>query len=163
MCFCGIVPGADVALDYAGDCDDVCGMAWVRLVTAYPSVHRAARRNGPATARAGIGIDVEIGIVRCIDVGDGTDPPDPADLAAAAVLQIADMMAMWRAVTCCRPSKDWIIGTYTPFGPQGGLVGGTLPLAILVTLMASATSPTSCSSTSSCTAPAGWSAVDDAR
>jgi hypothetical protein len=75
---------------------------------------------------------VELGIMRCLDVGDGTEPPSPAVLAAATVLQVADMMAMWRAIMCCRQSKDWIVGQYVPNGPTGGLVGGTVPVAIWV-------------------------------
>jgi hypothetical protein len=42
------------------------------------------------------------------------------------------MMAMWRAVLCCRQSPDWLMGQYVPIGPAGGVVGGTLPVGILV-------------------------------
>jgi hypothetical protein len=132
VCFCGVVPGQDVALDYAGDCDDACGQAWVRLATAYPSVSVGQPSQIPNNCTVGIGVEIELGIVRCLDVGDGQTPPDPVELTAAGVLQVADMMAMWRAVACCRQSKDFIIGQYAPIGPQGGLVGGTLPLGILV-------------------------------
>jgi len=131
-CFCGVVPGDQVALDYAGDCDDVCGMAWVRLVSAYPSTSVGQPVERPGNCGMGIGIEAVLGISRCIPLGENGEPPDPIDLAAAAVLQQADMMAMWRAIACCRASKDWAIGAYTPFGPQGGLVGGILPLGILV-------------------------------
>lgn len=131
-CFCGVVPGDEVAMDYAGDCDDACGMAWVRLVNAYPSTSIGSPIERPGNCAVGIGVEVVLGIARCIPLGDNGEPPDPTDLAAASVLQQADMMAMWRAVSCCRSSKDWAIGNYTPFGPQGGLVGGILSLAILV-------------------------------
>lgn len=132
VCFCGVVPGDEVALDYAGDCDDACGMAWVRLLTAYPSVQVGQPVGEPGNCARGIGIEVEMGIVRCLDVGDGSTPPEPASLSASAVLQVADMMAMWRAVYCCQNRKDFIIGQYVATGPQGGIVGGTLPLAMLV-------------------------------
>lgn len=133
VCFCGVVPGEQVALDYSGDCEDACGMAWVRLVMSYPSTVIGVPSVTPGNCGLGIGVDVEMGIVRCISVG-GVDgqPPSPAELAAAAVLQQADLMAMWRAVSCCRNSNDWMIGVYTPFGPEGGLVGGTLTLSILM-------------------------------
>lgn len=132
VCTCGVMPGAEVALDYAGDCDDTCGMAWVRLASSYPSVTIGQPSERPGNCSSGIGIEVEIGIMRCIDLGDGVTPPDPAEMAAAATLQYADMLAMWRAVACCRTSKDWILGTYVPYGPQGGILGGILPLGILV-------------------------------
>ena len=80
----------------------------------------------------GIGVSAALGIVRCIGVGDGENPPVPAELEAAAELQQADLMAMWRAVACCRWSRDWVVGVYTPYGPEGGLVGGVLPVSILV-------------------------------
>jgi len=133
VCVCGVIPGSQVSLDYAGDCDDACGMAWVRLVGSYPSVSIGQSLRQPGNCTAGIGAEIELGIVRCIDVGDGTNPPDPDNLAASAALQSADMMAMWRAVSCCRTSKDFAISAYVPYGPQGGLVGGSLALSILVT------------------------------
>lgn len=132
VCFCGIMPGQDVALDYTGDCDDGCGQAWVRLATAYPSTIVGQPRQIPGNCSAGIGIEIEMGIVRCFDVGDGRTPPDPVELGRAGRLQIADMLAMWRAVACCNSSNDFMIGQYTAIGPQGGVIGGTLPLGILV-------------------------------
>jgi len=132
VCVCGVMPGDEVALDYAGDCDDACGMAWVRLTTAYPSVQIGIPSSTPGNCTKAIGIEIEIGIVRCLDVGDGGTPPEVASLTASAVLQIADMMAMWRAVYCCQNAQDFIVGQYTPIGPQGGLIGGSLPLGMLV-------------------------------
>jgi hypothetical protein len=133
VCFCGIMPGEDVALDYVGDCDDACGQAWVRLATAYPSVTVGQPSQGIGNCNNAIGLEIELGIVRCFDVGDGRTPVDPVELGRAGRLQIADMLAMWRAVACCNSSKDFIMGQYVPIGPQGGIVGGTLPLGILVT------------------------------
>lgn len=132
-CFCGVVPGEAVAFDYAGSCDDACGMAWVRLGSAYPSVTIGSPTAQPGNCSAAIGIDVEMGIVRCIEVGsaDGS-PPTPEQLNDAADLQVADLLAIWRAVACCRQSKDWAIGQYTPFGPEGGLVGGVVTMAMQV-------------------------------
>lgn len=132
LCFCGVVPGEDVALDRTGDCDDACGQAWVRLATAYPSVAIGQPSQVPGNCTQGIGLEIEMGVIRCFDVGDGRSPVEESVLAAAGQLQVADMLAMWRAVACCRQSKDFIIGQYVPVGPQGGIVGGTLPLGILV-------------------------------
>lgn len=133
LCFCGVVPGNAVALDYVGECDDeVCGMAWVRLMAAYPASTIGQASTRPGNCSTGIGIDVEIGIIRCFDAGDGQTPPDPAELTAAAALANADMLAMWRAVSCCRRSKDFVIGSYVPYGPEGGVYGGILPASILV-------------------------------
>lgn len=133
VCVCGTLPGVEVALLYTGDCDVACGQAWVRLAGAYPSVTIGQPSTRPGNCNSGIGADIELGIARCIDVGDADTPPSPQVLAAAAQLQMDDMLAMWRAVACCRQSKDWIVNAYTPFGPEGGLVGGSLLVQVLVT------------------------------
>lgn len=132
-CFCGVMPGSEVPLDYAGDCDHACGMAWVRMGASYPSVSIGAPAETPGNCSAGIGLEIEVGIIRCIDVGSGTTPPDREVLAAAAALQTADMMAIWRAVSCCQNSKDFMILQYQPYGPEGGMVGGVVALNLLVT------------------------------
>lgn len=127
LCFCGVLPGGEAALDYAQhDCDGDCGQAWVRLVTVYPS-----RTLGQADETAGncnslLGYDVELGVVRCLLVGDDAGgPPDAAAMLASTEMQVADMEAMRRAVLCCTPAKEFLLGAYTPYGPEGGLVGGT--------------------------------------
>jgi hypothetical protein len=126
-CFCGILPGQEVAWDYTGDCsgDGGCGMAWVRLVAAYPSVVIGTPDQQPGNCGSMVGMDVEVGILRCVSMPheDGS-PPDPADLQADAALQVADAMALRKAVYCCGPEKDLVLGYYTPLGPAGGVVGG---------------------------------------
>ena len=132
VCSCGVMPGEQVALDQMGDCNDTCGQAWVRLASSYPSTSVGLASELPGNCSAAIGLDIELGIARCVEIGDANQPPSLADLTDAAYLQSRDMLAMWRAVACCRQSKDWAIGQYQPFGPQGGVVGGILPIAVLV-------------------------------
>jgi hypothetical protein len=123
-----------VAWDYSGDCgDDVCGMAWVRLVAVYPSTVIGVPSEEPGNCSKAIGMDVEIGILRCVSVSDDQgNPPDPTDLQANAALQVADAMALRKAAACCAPEKDFILGGYTPVGPAGGLVGGTWAMSLQV-------------------------------
>lgn len=129
VCFCGIVPGDQAVGDYAGDCNTKCGMAWVRLAGMYPMAILGTPDATPGNCGVGVGIDVEMGIMRCIDFGDeqGNMPP-PADLLAATQLQIADALIMRKALFCCDaiPAKEAIMSAYTPVGPLGGLVGGTI-------------------------------------
>jgi hypothetical protein len=133
VCFCGIIPGNAIPVEYTGDCNDKCGAAWVRLTTAYPA-NAVGVLNTQATAcDSGMGIDVEIGILRCISVGDAQgNPPEPAELLAGAELAMDDLMLMWRAVLCCDAfdSRDVILGQYQPVGPEGGLVGGAFTLSM---------------------------------
>lgn len=133
VCFCGIVPGDQAVGNYSGDCDDVCGMAWVRLVQMYPMAVIGSPDENPGNCGTGLGIDVELGIMRCISVGDEQgNLPSPAELLEATQLQIADAMIMRKAIWCCDaiPTKDVLVTTYTPAGPLGGLVGGTLNISM---------------------------------
>jgi hypothetical protein len=125
VCFCGVLPGEEVAYDWAGDCETACGMAWVRLVTAYPSTVIGEATGTPGNCGSMIGMDVEVGIMRCIPgMDDAGNPPSSDDLLAASLWQWEDMTTMRRAILCCTGSKDFLLGAYVPIGPQGGLVGG---------------------------------------
>jgi hypothetical protein len=133
VCFCGVVPGDQAIGNYAGDCNDKCGMAWVRLVSVYPMSSVGVINPEPGNCGVGLGVDIEMGIFRCISVGDEQgNLPSPAELLEATQLQIADALVMHKAVRCCTaiPSKEAIIGPYTPVGPLGGLVGGTVQVSM---------------------------------
>jgi hypothetical protein len=135
VCFCGVWPGAQVVAQYAGDCNDVCGMAWVRLSNYYPASGVGIINNQLGNCSAGMGIEFEVGILRCMSVGDEQGGgPTPEELTEAAQLQIADMQVMWQAILCCDAfdARSSIIGPYTPNGPQGGMVGGTILVATAV-------------------------------
>lgn len=125
-CFCGVIPGDTAVADYAGDCDVACGMAWVRLVSSYPAVGVGRVDETAGNCSASLGFDVELGIMRCINVPEDGGPPSDAELLESTRLQTADMMTMWRAVACCPSlsSKDFMLSGYQPMGPLGGMVGG---------------------------------------
>lgn len=132
VCFCGVVSGDQVAIDHFGDCDDACGMAWVRLTSATPSVGVGVENTNPGNCGAMLGFDVEVGVSRCaVTVDSDGRPPSEADLLAETQLQYADMMAMRRAIICCQESGNYLLGTYTPFGPVGATVGGTWTVTML--------------------------------
>lgn len=135
VCFCGVVPGAAALGDYAGDCDTKCGIAWVRLVSAYPSNSVGAALLEPGNCAFGQGLDLEMGVLRCISAGDEFgNPPTPEEYLAAAELQVADLLIMQRALFCCDaiPQRDVILSQYQPIGPEGGLVGGAYTMSMAV-------------------------------
>jgi hypothetical protein len=125
-CFCGILPGSDVPYDYNN------GMAWVRLTGANPS------RTFPNTAvyttgcGAPLAFGVEVGALACIPgLAPGGAFPTTEVRQEAASIQIATMQAMRRAITCCMPKGlEILLQSYTPIGPEGGLVGGTWTASI---------------------------------
>lgn len=133
-CFCGVIPGQGAVADYAGNCNTACGMAWVRMVTMLPMQGVGKQNETPGNCGSELGAVIEVGIFRCISVGDQRNPvPTPAELLAATEQQVADAYTMQRAIVCCPAfsSKDMILGAYQPTGPSGGLVGGTFQVTLV--------------------------------
>lgn len=118
-CFCGILPGDNVVWDYS------TGMAWVRLVDAYPSTTFPSANTTPrVSCSAMLVATLEVGLLQCAPgmSADGS-PPTQAEQFEASRLQMAGMRAVQQAIACC--DFDLVVlGTYTPTGPQG-LVGGS--------------------------------------
>ena len=134
VCFCGVLPGAMVALDTCGGCGATgkCGQAWVRLVSVFPSNNFPNPDSAPTCASL-LAFELEIGVMRCAPAMDSRgNPPTVAQQLDAVRLQTADMLAMRRAVACCMGGTDnaYFLGTYSPYGPQGGCVGGSWTVVV---------------------------------
>jgi hypothetical protein len=133
LCFCDVVPGSIFAHDYAWECEDKCGAAWVRLASGYN-----AEGVGVPSVSLGctnfVGIDIEVGVIRCLVQEEAGQPPLAENMNAAATQQIADMLAMRRAIKCCEAlvDLDYILGVYQPTGPQGMIVGGTWTITLAI-------------------------------
>lgn len=134
VCFCGIIPGEAAVGQYAGDCDDECGMAWVRLGSSYPSDRLGTINENPGNCTAGLGIDVEMGIMRCFPIPEDGSAPSPEELTEVSNLQIMDMMVMWKAAMCCAdlPNKEFRLTGYTPIGPAGDMIGGSWGIQLVM-------------------------------
>lgn len=132
LCFCGLVPGSDVALEYMGDCGERCGMAWVQITGAYPASGIGVPDITPSNCRKAIGVDVQIGVARCMPVGNEQgEPPTEGQLREAVEQQVKDMMSVRAAILCCS-AEDLIAGPVVPFGPEGGVYGHTVEVNFLV-------------------------------
>lgn len=122
-CWCGLVPGAEVAWDYCTECTgDVCGMGWVRVIGLFPYDTFPVGVVDDRCIRP-LAVAVEVGATRCLHVPDGGEPPTEAAMLEATLAQSADALAMWRALKCC--DTPLAVQQYTPIGPTGGCVGGT--------------------------------------
>lgn len=135
-CFCGVIPGEAAVGAYAGNCTNKCGMAWVRLMSMYPSAGLGVPDTTPAGNCAG-GLDaiVEVGIMRCVVTMDEQgNPPTAAQQFAATEQQVKDSLTIRRAIACCPvlSPKDFILLNYQPTGPLGGLVGGAWQITVAV-------------------------------
>jgi hypothetical protein len=122
-CWCGMYAGALPAWDYCGSCDgDVCGMGYVRVVTAFPyEVFPIPTLDN--TCRRELAWQIEVGAMRCIPVHDDGLPLAEADMAEVWVGQMLDTWALYKALTCCE-APGMSVQSYTPVGPEGGCVGG---------------------------------------
>lgn len=130
-CFCGVSPGSGFSPDLL-QCEDTesCGIAFVQLQSSYPSQTVGVVDQTPGNCGVTIGFDAVIGVLRCFPLqDDGSNPPPETQLELFRQ-QTLDMESMRRALICCDwlPSKDVIVGQYTPVGPEGELIGGTFQL-----------------------------------
>ena len=145
LCFCGRIAGqmAYDAMGVGGECYDddgdpldtsSCGQVWTRLSMAYPAQAVGQPMAIPDNCGASIGLTLELGALRCIRIEASGDPLPAEEMLEATRLQTADMLALVRAVKCCAAldGNQYILGQYTPIGPEGGVVGGVWSLSILV-------------------------------
>lgn len=120
-----LAPGAEYALDLAPEDGSTI---WVRLQGLYPSTNNfplqdvAPSLNGTLLAQV-----YELGVVRGFIPPDNADPPDAQQLSDGARLQLADAAAIYTAI--CSYFKalsiPYLMGTYSPYGPMGAVVGGS--------------------------------------
>lgn len=133
-CFCGVIPGEAVALDYCTGCDDsACGMAWVRVAGVGTRLGFVDQRSARSTSGCQVVLEAtfEIGIVRCAPMpGSDGSPPSMAAQLDAAQLQLADMAAALRAANCCFDTRDVQLDGWVPIGPLGGCLGGAWSVTV---------------------------------
>jgi hypothetical protein len=127
----GMRSGQQVVFDLSQNEDLCCeGFAWVRMGTATPLTPGPHRCNVTLWE-----LELEMGIVRCAPMGDDQAiVPESAYIASAATLA-EDFTAMRRAVCCfgeLEPGYDFTVGTYTPVGPEGGCMGGSIPVRVAI-------------------------------
>lgn len=139
MCFCGLMPGGEVPLDYCGgECDtEGCGgQAWVRVVSVFASIEFPIPTD---FARCGTGrvATLEIGHAMCAPspADDGT-PPSVQQQYDATFRQMASMDAMWRTIACCfaeymeKRDRSYVVGEYTAIPAGGGCLAATWSLTV---------------------------------
>lgn len=133
-CRCLLVPGSGPTLDFCGaGCDGGCpGEAWVRLLRAFPSANFPSQ-DSLASCVTLLAFELEVGVGRCLPVGDGQgNPPEDQETFQAARLQLADMAAMRRAILCCFAGSeiDHVLGGYEPNLAMGGCLVSTWSVTV---------------------------------
>lgn len=132
-CSVGLVAGSMAAVDRGLDCAGGCaGQLWVRLEALHPTLEFPAPHGGAVRGPLSWAVVVEVGLVRPAPMirGDGptlalpsmAEETDAADTALldAAVLREALVVRYAQAL-----DVGIALGSWTPFGPSGGIVGGT--------------------------------------
>lgn len=130
-CSITVQPGNQVVFDFG---DDACmGMAWVRLVTANPTVAFPAPDNSLNNCVHTLAFTVEVGMIGPAPQIDATlgefIVPTDVELFEASMRQLEEMQMMYAAIRSADiPEK--IVGDYTPTGPEGGVMGGTWAVTV---------------------------------
>lgn len=139
-CFCGVLVGNDLPVDYVGACADEngdasCGVAYVRVVGAFPtsSFPEPMVNAGCNTLMA---YNIAVGVLRCWPVGEEDGGPvDPDELRALSLDLLTDMNIIRKAIQCCFlrafPNVSHVMGTYQPLSVEGGVAGGEWPITVL--------------------------------
>lgn len=124
VCFCGVVGGAatESMIGPRGE-----GMAWVRVVNVYPSTtFPAITQAVNQSCSAPLVAEVEVGITTCApQPRTSASNVSAEDWLNAVRKQMAGMAALRRAIECCLPQEDKVLGQWNPLGPAGGEIGGT--------------------------------------
>lgn len=133
-CFCGLYPGPQVTADWC-DCKGrgKCGMAWVRLVRAFPSsASYPSQDTKPGSCAVVVAAVIELGVYRCLPGPDSQGNVDAAALANATIDQVRDAGAMLQAIQCCTSlaRANPLLGVYAPTPNPGNCGGGTWPVTV---------------------------------
>ena len=129
VCLCSVISGDSIPLDYCGPgtCGDRCGMAWVRLV-GIQVLETAASVPGCAVPLQAL---IEVGIARCslTMVDDNMGLPGADEHLAETLAMLDDFKILRKAIGCC-PQVKTALTDYSPFGPEGGCIGGAFNLVV---------------------------------
>lgn len=111
--------------DPEDECDDddaVCSQAWVRVSNVQPLPGALEGWDGDCSL--GLSIDLEVGVLRCVDIPERGEAPTATDVLVAAMQSMKDMRAILCAATGCEVWDDFKVGQWTPAGPLGAQYGG---------------------------------------
>lgn len=136
VCACSVVGGiGPMPTDSCVCSGDDCGIAWVRLDSAYPCTAFPTPDATVTSCTAPLAYTVHVGIARCQpQPDDAGNLPDVESLTAAARDTVADMNAARVAVTCCLSSLNSRNVFVSPWvacaAEDGGCSGGYWPVTI---------------------------------
>ena len=117
-----VAPGATAAID-----PSTCRTTlWIRLVRAFPSASIPQQEVSPrGGCPSQMAYQIEVGLVRCYVPQQVLNArvTDVSAIAASAAACADDVDLLADAMVNA-DLEDFILGAYTPLGPEGNMVGG---------------------------------------
>lgn len=105
------------------EADEVaCTQAWVRVAGVAPAFGNDSFDGGDCGSI--LRIDLEVGVLRCLDIPEGGEAPTASDVLIASLQSMTDMRAIYCAALGCDVWDSITVGAWTPSGPLGGQYGG---------------------------------------
>jgi hypothetical protein len=115
--------------DECGDNEVACTQAWVRVVSVTP-INVTDGFSGTDGCAATFSIDLEVGVLRCLELPEDGEAPTASDVLVAAAQAMADMNAIYCAAMACEVWDANASGAWAPSGPLGGHYGGTWSFSV---------------------------------
>lgn len=112
-----VMPGAAITVN------ECAGIGYVRLSDTFPFTE-FPYPSDQADLSLPLAYPLAVGALRCFDAVEEDGTVDLTAYSAAAARQNEDMLRLHRAILCCDRTVSVSIGSFTPSGPEGGLVGG---------------------------------------
>lgn len=134
ICSYGLTIGEDYVPfdpDPEDDCEEEevsCSQLWVRVsgITPVAMVEAFGGNGCSVTLR----LDLEVGVLRCLEIPDGGAAPTASDVLVAASQSMSDMQAIYCAAMGEEVWDSIDAGTWVPTGPLGGQYGGVWSFSV---------------------------------
>lgn len=125
-CAITIYPGTGVPVDFGPE-SGCRGTAWVRLVSANPSISFPSADNGLNNCAYSLAYTVELGMVGPAPVMEDRlgnfIVPDDVEQFEASMRMLGELEIMHAALRNA-DIDQMVVGDWSPQGPEGGVMGG---------------------------------------
>ncbi len=127
--------GAEVRQDLSEYEDECCdGLAYVKVNQIYPSMTFPEPDDGSVGCATTWVVDLEMGVFRCLPMGDEKSLPTCEEWTNATTQVAYDSAAMRAAVSCFQatlePGQESLVRSWTPLSSEGGCAGGTQEVTV---------------------------------
>lgn len=106
------------------ECDEdetLCSQLWVRVA----NVHASPNSSWEGTCALELIIELEVGVLRCIEIPEDGEAPTATDVMAGALQSMSDMRKILCTAMDCEVWTSLEAGLWNPIGPLGGQYGGS--------------------------------------